>query len=106
MFNTLKYISDPDQFRIINLISDLRLPTTILESVLDISSDQMSHHLDELKNSGIINCDLSYPLDMCRVDQTHVKEHVLFHSLASIQMSNNPIYQADLITLKQLVSLK
>lgn len=106
MFDTFKVINEPEQFRIVNLIKDLRLPTKIIQNVLDLSSDQIAHHLSALQSSGVIQCDLSSPLDMCRVNQSHVNEHILFHALMSKLMSSAPLYQADRIKLNQLMPTK
>lgn len=105
MLNTNKMIMDPQQYRILNLLKEHRLPNRLLEDALNISSEKIAHHLQSLHRDGVINCDSTSPLNMCRIDQNYAKENPLFYAFASTQMSNTPRYKNDLTKLNDLMKM-
>lgn len=103
MLKSKKMIMDPEQYRILNLLKEERLSNKCLEHTLNISKEKITQHLKSLHRDGVINCDLSSPLDMCRIDQNFVNENAIFYAFASNQMDHTPLYQNDLAKLKNLM---
>ncbi|WP_069999716.1 winged helix-turn-helix domain-containing protein [Cellulosilyticum sp. I15G10I2] len=102
MFRSYQVIRDPIHFRLMNLLRNKRLSADDLQKILNMPINEIRQHLKKLHQIGLINCDLTSPLDMCRINDSFIEDNPFFYEMALAQMNQNPLYQDDLLRLQHL----